>query len=106
MNVSITTQPYELLIRWKDDGTLAGAHVRWMCHVFDEEGVRLSSQALPPEPVGAADGKGYPLEEIASRVQVDAVIRGDVLEARVMELEQEVTNLRRELAQAREGWVA
>jgi uncharacterized membrane protein len=60
-------QPYEFLVRWDANGKLAGAHVQWM----------LDSGALSEaEPVEITKGKSpsaFPLADILSQIQTDAL---------------------------------
>ncbi|NKE43906.1 hypothetical protein HB662_03895 [Roseomonas frigidaquae] len=55
-------RPYEVLIRWRPDGTISGAHVVRAVLVLDDEGNILSSSLLPAEPAGEA-GADFPLAE-------------------------------------------
>ena len=55
-------RPYEVLIRWRPDGTISGAHVVRAVLVLDDEGGILSSSLLPAMPAGEA-GADFPLAD-------------------------------------------
>ncbi|PNQ94960.1 hypothetical protein C1S70_31380 (plasmid) [Azospirillum argentinense] len=85
--------PYELLVRWDQSGALQGAHVQYRYVIRDGEDVigETIGQALPLT-LEAADG--FPLGDLLSQVQIDAltgmaaaVAARDTALARVAELE-------------------
>ena len=69
MTITKTTTPYEFLARWDATGKLAGAHVGFLERITDGAEV-LSEKALPVQPVG---DNGFPLADIMSTVQADAL---------------------------------
>jgi hypothetical protein len=77
-------QPYELLVRWNQDGKLAGAHVQWRFVTRDDEGNVLGEFIGPAEPVDIGQGNGFPLEDILAKAQADALAE---LEAARVEIE-------------------
>jgi 16S rRNA G527 N7-methylase RsmG len=67
-------QPYELLVRWDQDGTLTGAHVQWR-HVFkDDDGAIVGETVAAAEPVDIGAGKGFPLADVLDAVQADSLV--------------------------------
>jgi hypothetical protein len=73
-------RPYEVLIRWRPDGTISGAHVVRTVVVLDDEGNILSSNSLPATPAGEA-GADFPLaealtSEIAEGLQTLTMFQG------------------------------
>jgi len=66
--------PYELLVRWDQDGTLTGAHVQWR-HVFkDDDGAIVGEMIAAAEPVDVGAGKGFPLADVLEEVQADSLV--------------------------------
>jgi hypothetical protein len=80
-------QPYELLVRW-NNGVMVGAHVQFITKLI-EDGTVLNERVGDAMPINVGQGKGFPLADILQAVTTDALIRGDLLEARVQELESE-----------------
>jgi hypothetical protein len=80
MTIATVKRPYELLVRWKD-GFIAGAHVGFEL-TTSEDGVALSTTALPVMPVDIGQGVGFPLADILEQVQVDAITSRDSAEAK------------------------
>ena len=79
MALAKTTTPYEFLARWTN-GTLAGAHVRFLETITDD-GVVLSQKEGNAIPVALAGGAGFPLSEILSTLQADAIAERDAATA-------------------------
>ena len=80
MAISTVKRPYEMLVRWKD-GVIAGAHVGFEL-TTTENGVVLSTTPLDVMPVDIGQGAGFPLADILSQVQVDAITGKDAAEAK------------------------
>jgi len=66
------TRPYEFLARWGEDGTLAGAHVQNITEVV-KDGVVLAATVGDAMSVAVAGGAGFPLKDVLSGVQADAL---------------------------------
>jgi hypothetical protein len=84
-----TRQPYELLVRWRADGTISGAHVQWATVVVGDDG---AAKAYPEklEPVALKEGEpGFPLNDILSAAQVSALDGAAKAEARATTAETE-----------------
>ena len=69
-----------MLVRWKD-GVLAGAHVGFEV-TASEDGAVLSTTPLPVMPVDIGQGVGFPLADILSQIQVDAITGKDAADAK------------------------
>lgn len=85
---TVTTHPYELLVRWDSDGNLQGAHVGWR-DVVMEGAVKVSEAVRPVEPVDIGQGKGFPLADILSLVQAATLAANARLTAEKAALEAE-----------------
>jgi hypothetical protein len=72
--------PYEFLARWDDQGKLAGAHVGFRT-VITRDGVIVSTQATPPQPVAIGAGAGFPLADLMTTVQASALASAEAAEA-------------------------
>jgi 16S rRNA G527 N7-methylase RsmG len=72
-------QPYELLVRWDENGALKGAHVQWRYIVRDESGAIVSESVTPSEAVDIGAGKGFPLADILNTAQADALTKVEAL---------------------------
>jgi hypothetical protein len=84
-----TRQPYELLVRWRADGTLSGAHVQWATVVTDDDGaMKVYPEKL--EPVAVKEGEpGFPVADILSAAQIAALDTAAKAEARATTAETE-----------------
>lgn len=71
MAISDTTVPYEILIRFGEDGAPRGAHCQRR-RIVELDGERLKDEVLPAEPL-ALDG--FPTSAIMSDTLRDALIR-------------------------------
>lgn len=70
MTTTTTKQPYELLIRWNQDGQLAGAHVQYRYVI--KEGEQIVSES-----VGLAESLalgGFPLADVLNTAQEAALV--------------------------------
>ncbi|TWA82776.1 hypothetical protein FBY14_12016 [Azospirillum brasilense] len=59
-----TRHPYELLIRWAPDGTIAGAHVQWRYAVVDDAGAMIGETFSSAIPADKGLGDGFPLQGV------------------------------------------
>jgi DNA-binding XRE family transcriptional regulator len=68
MNVTIEKSPYEVLIRFRDDGTVSGAHVAYLeTPVID--GRRMAPMVSPAEPLSL---ENFPNSDIMTQTQLAA----------------------------------
>ena len=81
-----TRTPYEFLVRWNKDGTIQGSHVGWLDTV-KKDGEILTQTPSNVEAVGA---DGFPLNDILSQLQIDALKEIERLKAEIERLKQEV----------------
>lgn len=94
------TRPYELLVRWSPDGTIAGAHVQRRVLMTDDAGAVLADTLQPTEALTVETAEGFPLGDLLTQAQADALIakasadaeRAAAL-ARVAELEAQIAAL-------------
>lgn len=75
MAIEKITRPYEFLARWRD-GVLAGAHIGFIEEVV-EDGQVLSQKVLDVMPVAVAGATGFPLTDILTQLQADAIAERD-----------------------------
>lgn len=75
MAIQKITRPYEFLARWRD-GVLAGAHIGFIEEVV-EDGQVLSQKVLDVMPVAVAGATGFPLADILTQLQADAITERD-----------------------------
>jgi hypothetical protein len=75
MSIIKTTTPYEFLARWKN-GALAGAHVKFLETITDD-GAVVSQREGDPMSVAVAGAAGFPLDDILSALQADAIAERD-----------------------------
>ncbi|KAA0593711.1 hypothetical protein J2848_006741 [Azospirillum lipoferum] len=67
-----TKLPYEFLVRWDQQGNLAGAHVQFRFVTTDESGTVIGEFVGPAEPVAAAGANGFPLAAVLTQEQIAA----------------------------------
>lgn len=72
MAITKTQTPYEFLVRWKD-GKIAGAHVKFLEKVIDDDGSVLSEKEGNALPVSLAGEAGYPLADVLNFAQTTAL---------------------------------
>lgn len=82
MALTDSTVPYEILIRFNDDGTPRGAHVQSR-RVVTNDGEVLKDDILPAAPLDLA---GFPTSAIMSNTARDALTQIGVLTAQASEL--------------------
>lgn len=75
MSIIKTTTPYEFLARWKN-GALAGAHVKFLETITDD-GAVVSQREGDPMSVAVAGAAGFPLDDILSALQTQAIAERD-----------------------------
>lgn len=73
--ITTETTPYELLFRW-DDGALAGAHIQFV-ETIRKDGAVISQQVGHAQPVSMSGETGFPLADVLSTVQADALAAKD-----------------------------
>jgi hypothetical protein len=78
-----TKHPYELLIRWDQQGQLAGAHVQYRYVIKDSDQI-IGESVGQAEPLTIGD---FPLTDLLNQVQADAL-------AKIEQLKFEVERLR------------
>lgn len=100
-DISYVTTPYEVLIRWSDDGKLQGAHQRRLRKVV-VDGETLKVEELLPEALGIED---FPTSEIMQAATRDALnqvtsLRAEnfVLDRRLKAAEKNVEDLNKRIA--------
>ena len=76
MAINETQQPYEFLVRW-NNGVITGAHVKYKT-ILDRDGVVFQETEGPALPVGTEE---YPLLDILTKMQIDALVSIDSLTA-------------------------
>lgn len=87
MSIVKKTRPYELLVRWGEAGSVAGAHVQFLEEVVDEDdgGKVLVAKIGDAIPVSLAGEAGFPLADILQQVLADSLA---TTSARIAEAEQ------------------
>lgn len=75
MALEKTQRPYEFLARWKE-GKLIGAHVQFVT-VISDDGVVISETPADVQPVDIGTGKGFPIADILSQLNVDSIAKMD-----------------------------
>ena len=89
--------PYELLIRWDQAGALAGAHVQHRYVITGDDGAVITETLGGAEPLTLDTAAGFPLGDLLSQAQADALTslatapaERDAALARVAELEAQL----------------
>ena len=82
------TAPYEFLARWRN-GVFVGAHVQFLTRLI-EDGIVLNEQISEAMPVDVGGGKGFPLADLISTMQADALV---ALDAKTAEAATKTTEL-------------
>lgn len=84
--------PYELLVRWTSAGQIAGAHVQFLEQLV-EDGTVINEKVGAAVPVALAGGAGFPLADILSLVQTDALATAAALTVQLSVAATERTTL-------------
>lgn len=87
--ITTETTPYELLFRW-NDGALAGAHVQFV-ETIRKDGAVISQQVGHAQPISMAGEAGFPLADVLSTVQADALAAKDAATAALAAKSAELT---------------
>ena len=90
---SETKTPYEFLIRWDNSGVIQGAHIAFLETVLKDEQVITQTQSSV-ESVEIAGQLGFPLSDVLSQIQIDALKQVDVLKAEFEVLKAENETLK------------
>lgn len=69
MSIVKTTQPYEFLIRWDQDGAVSGQHVQYREVVKDTETGEIYSDK-PGDALPITEMGDYPLSDVLAEVQI------------------------------------
>jgi len=89
MSITDELVPYEILIRFGDDGAPRGAHVQYR-RVVTYGGEVLKDELQPAAPLGLED---FPTSALLQEVTATALGRIEVLEAELAEAKAEVARL-------------
>lgn len=81
--------PYEILIRYGEDGRVQGAHAQ-MRHIIDMGDRRLADELGPALPLST---EGFPTSEIMTATQADALDQLAVLKAENAALKETIEKL-------------
>jgi hypothetical protein len=101
--MNAVTKPYELLIRWGPDGKLLGAHVQWSTIVTDDSGELIASYPGNVVPVAITpDQQGFPLADLLSEAQTDALTALTAEQQKSAVLEEQVSAANSRLAAAQQ----
>ncbi len=84
--------PYELMGRWNKDGSFSGAHIGFRTLVL-RDGVEIADMIHPVQPVAIGARSGFPLADILSQLQIDALVRCDVLQAQVAARDAQIATM-------------
>lgn len=79
-----TSTPYEFLVRINKDGTIAGAHVKFL-DTYTDAGVIISQVEGEAQPVSMAGGAGFPIASILDSVQSAALVTVEAEKAKAAE---------------------
>ena len=75
-----TKTPYEFLIRWDNNGVIQGAHIAFLETVLKNGEVITQTQSSV-ESVEIAGQLGFPLSDVLSQIQIDALKQIEVLKS-------------------------
>jgi len=85
--------PYEFLIRWDNNGVIQGAHIAFLDTVL-KDGEIINQTQTSVESVAIAEQVGFPLADVLSQLQIDALKQVDVLNAEIVVLKAENESLK------------
>ena len=80
--------PYEFLIRWDKDGVIQGSHIAFLDTVLKDGEIVTQTQSSV-ESVAIGEQVGFPLADVLSQLQIDALKQIDVLNAEIVALKAE-----------------
>ena len=80
--------PYEFLIRWDKNGIIQGAHIAFLDTVLKDGEIVTQTQSSV-ESVAIAEQVGFPLLDVLSQLQIDALKQVDVLNSEIVALKAE-----------------
>lgn len=89
--------PYEILIRYSEDGTVRGAHAQFR-RIVTLDGETLKDEVLPAEPL---EVEGFPTMSVMTDTTKNALARVTALEAEIAETKALVERKDEELGQLR-----
>jgi len=75
-----TSTPYEFLVRMNKDGTIAGAHIKFL-DTYTDAGVIIQQVEGEAQPVSVAGSAGFPMDTILSAIQSAALATVEVEKA-------------------------
>ena len=87
-----TSQPYEFLIRWDNNGIIQGAHIAFLDTVL-KDGEIITQTQSSVESVAIAEQVGFPLADVLSQLQIDVLKQVDVLNAEIVALKAKKDDL-------------
>jgi hypothetical protein len=92
MTIQKTTTPYEFLIRWGKDGSISGAHVKWLDTVRDDDTI-ISEKEGVAIPVSLAGEAGYPIGDIFAAIDTTAKSTAESALASIALADQQAADL-------------
>jgi len=87
MSIAEQRVPNEILIRYAEDGTIAGAHVAFL-NLLKRDGVEISRSIDGPYPIGSVE---FPADLILAQALIDALETIEQLNANKAVLESQLT---------------
>jgi len=88
MTITENKTPTEILIRYAEDGSIAGAHVAFL-EIVLRDGAELSRKIAGPYPLGSVE---FPTEVVLDQALVDALATIETLTAKNAALEKQITD--------------
>ena len=85
--------PYEVLIRWGQNGEIQGAHIAWLDSVL-KDGAVISQTPTNVESVAIGLVEGYPLADILNQITIDLLVKNEEIEAEKLVLQAEIQALK------------
>jgi len=84
-----TKTPYEFLVRWNQNGEIAGAHVGFYDTVL-RDGVIIAQTTSNVESVAIGLQEGFPLSDVLDQTLIDALLLIEVLKAEILALKNPI----------------
>lgn len=97
--------PYEFLVRMNKDGTIAGAHVKFL-DTYTDNGVFISHTEGEAQPVSVAGSAGFPMDTILSAIQSAALVTVEVEKAKAVTSDADCVAAKAETAKVTEALAA